>query len=110
MKALETERLIIRPFADDDLEAAYRLLDQGLAWSGDSFSKAQRRERLRFYAALANWDDAGNLYGYRAITLKDTYQLIGICGFTPRLWKPEDRAPFDPLADPGPANGSTIFS
>src|SRR5690349_12676285 len=102
MKALETERLIIRPFAEEDLEAAHLLLDQDLAWSGDSLSMIQRQERLSFYTALANWDDVGNRYGYREITLKDTHHLIGIGGFTSRMWTRDDRTKFDLLADDCP--------
>ena len=102
MKALETERLIIRPFLADDLEAAHKLLDHDLAWSGQGFSIAQRQERLEFYRALANWDDTGNLYGYRAIILKGANELIGTCGFTPRLWSADERAAFDLLADNSP--------
>ena len=33
MKALETERLTIRPFTPDDLDAAHRLLDLDLQWA-----------------------------------------------------------------------------
>jgi RimJ/RimL family protein N-acetyltransferase len=46
--------------------------------------------------ALAGWEDTGRLYGYRAITLKPTGELIGICGFLPCLWDARHRAPLSP--------------
>jgi hypothetical protein len=62
----------------DDLDAAHQLLDVDLQWSGPDFTRAQRRERLAFAIALAQRDDTGRLYGYRAITLKRTADLIGL--------------------------------
>ena len=101
MDALETPRLVIRPFEMSDLEAAHQLLDQDLEWSGTGFTLEQRRERLAFYVALARWDDTGRLFGYRAVTLKATGELIGICGFIPGVWDGRDRALVSTCDDPG---------
>jgi RimJ/RimL family protein N-acetyltransferase len=101
---LETARLWIRPFTIEDLEAAHRLLDVELQWSGTGFTLDQRRERLGFYIALARWEDTGRLYGYRAITLKPTGDLIGICGFIPCLWDARHRA----LLSPGDGTASAL--
>jgi RimJ/RimL family protein N-acetyltransferase len=98
---LETLRLVIRPFSMDDLEAAHRLLDQELEWSGSGFTLDQRRERLAFYVGLARWEDTGRLFGYRAVTLKGTGDLIGICGFIPVVWAARDRALVSTCDDPG---------
>jgi RimJ/RimL family protein N-acetyltransferase len=96
LDALETERLIIRPFEMADLDAAHQVLDIDIEWSGPSFTLYQRRERLNFYLGLAQWEDTGRLYGFRAITLKATQQLIGLCGFHPDLWSPRWKTIFWP--------------
>ncbi len=88
MLVLETARLIVRPFVMDDLEDAHRLLDVDLHWSGLEVNLEQRRRRLQFYIDLADWADTGRLYGYRAVLVRPTSRLIGICGLLPRLWSP----------------------
>ena len=40
MRALETARLVIRPFAPEDLAAAHQLLDVDLQWSGPGAARA----------------------------------------------------------------------
>jgi ribosomal-protein-alanine N-acetyltransferase len=92
VNSLETARLRIRPFSIGDLDAAHALLDDDLAWSGAGYTREQRRGRLAFYAELARWSDTGCLYGYRAVTLKESGSLVGICGFIPVLWKARHRA------------------
>jgi RimJ/RimL family protein N-acetyltransferase len=103
MDTLETARLLIRPFTLLDLEAAHQVLDIDLEWSGPAFSLDQRRERLRLYSGLAQWDDTGRLYGFRAITLKSTQTLIGLCGFHPDLWSSDWKSALWPLLFPGDA-------
>jgi RimJ/RimL family protein N-acetyltransferase len=105
METLTTDRLIIRPFTIDDLDTAHQMLDQDIQWAGPSFSREQRRHSLQFYINLAEWPDTGRLYGYRAICLKETKQLIGLCGFLPGLMPPQLKALFwpalfGPAADP----------
>lgn len=92
MQTLATARLIIRPFVPEDLAAAHRLLDDDLQWSGSAVNPQQRRRRLQFYVDLADWTDTGRLYGYRAVVLRATGRLIGICGFLPCLWPPRRKA------------------
>ena len=96
MEALETERLIIRPFVMDDLEAAYQLLDIDIQWSGPGFSLERRKAQLQFYIYLSAWNDMGRLYGYRAIILKPSQKLIGICGFLPSVISPRQKWLFWP--------------
>ena len=93
---LETERLLIRPFTMGDLDEAHRLLDIDIEWSGPDFSLEQRRDRLRFHIALAEWWDSGGIYGNRAIILEETGALIGLCGFVPAPCTPEECALFGP--------------
>jgi RimJ/RimL family protein N-acetyltransferase len=96
LETLETARLLIRLFTPDDLDAAHELLDRELAWSGQGFTRDQRRDRVAFYSELAAWGDTGRLYGYRAITSKDSGRIMGICGFIPVLWKAKHRALLSP--------------
>ena len=93
---LETQRLIIRPFVMEDLYEAHQVLDVDIEWSGRSFTLGQRRERLHLYVGLAQWEDTGRLYGFRAITLKASQELIGICGLHPDVWSPRWKAIFWP--------------
>jgi ribosomal-protein-alanine N-acetyltransferase len=96
MNILETERLIIRPFTMDDLEDVHHVLDVDLEWAGAGVTLEQRREKLQLEIALANWQLTGCLYGNRAIVLKETRELIGLCGFRPWIITPAERALYDP--------------
>jgi ribosomal-protein-alanine N-acetyltransferase len=98
VETLQTDRLVIRPFTLDDLEAAYELYDLDLAWGGPGVTLEDRRERLRFQIGLPEWAVTDGLYGDRAIVLKETGELIGFCGFRPWLCKPEECALFDSAA------------
>lgn len=91
MPPLETSRLLVRPFAMDDLAAVYRILDVELADSpvgGESLpSMAEREAWLRWtvlnYAQLAHLYQPP--YGERAIVLRSTGQVIGAIGFVQSL-------------------------
>ena len=96
MDTLTTERLIIRPFIMADLLKAHQILDQDIQWSGPNFSLEKRRERLQREIYLAEWTDTGKLYGYRAIVLKESNTLMGMCGFLPGYYSPEKQALFLP--------------
>lgn len=96
MNILSTNRLVIRPFAMTDLPAAHQLLDHDIRWSGSGITLEQRRERLQREVNLAQWADTDNLFGYRAIVLKATQELIGICGFLPILHTAQQQRLFWP--------------
>jgi len=91
MPTLETERLIIRPLAMDDLDVIHRILDAELAevdfGSEGAKSLDARREWLRW--TILNYDQLARLYqppyGERAIVLKSTGELIGAVGYVPCL-------------------------
>ena len=91
MPTLETERLIIRPFAMGDLEAIHRILDVELAEADFGSEGAKtldaRREWLRW--TILNTDQLARLsqppYGERAIVLKSSGELIGAVGYVPCL-------------------------
>ncbi len=91
MPDLTTDRLVIRPFRMDDLDAAYQLLDIDLAdaETGNSgpITRAERERRLLW--ATMNYGELAELYqppyGDRAIELRETGELVGSAGFVPSL-------------------------
>jgi ribosomal-protein-alanine N-acetyltransferase len=103
MPALETNRLQIRPFVMEDLEAIYHLLDIELVEADLRTDKmetlAERRAWLQW--TVLNYEQLAKMYqppyGDRAVTLGSTRQLIGACGYVPCLM------PFEQL--PGFASG-----
>ena len=82
MPTLQTQRLTIRPFRADELDAVYHLFDEAIYPPG--VSRAQRAEWL--YWAAANprgLETVGQPpYGDRAVTLKDG-ALVGSVGIVP---------------------------
>ncbi len=106
MDTLYTKRLCIRPFTMGDLETAYQVLDLDLQWSGPHMTLEQRKEKLQFYIALSQWGDTGKLYGYRAVLLRETDQLIGFCGFLPGLYQPDVLSLFGQM----PSNNTSQYA
>ena len=85
---IETERLILRAWRDEDLEPyADIMVDPEVGkWLGGPFSRAQAHERVaRFTANLA--DDG---FGRLAIERRRDGRMIGHCGLAPT---PEGLAP-----------------
>jgi RimJ/RimL family protein N-acetyltransferase len=90
MPALETERLVIRPFTLDDLGDIHQVMSLAFQHhfdAGDADARAERQRWLQWtvlnYEALAKLNQPP--YGDRAIVLKSTGQLIGSIGFVPCL-------------------------
>src|SRR5438309_1255234 len=86
---LETQRLIIRPYSMDDLDAVYQLLDVDLSaadyGSEGAGTRAERQQWLQW--TVMNYYALDRLYqppyGDRAVVLKQTGLVIGSCGFVP---------------------------
>ena len=84
---LETERLVIRPFVMDDLDAIHQLLDTDLAEADfgteGATSRDERAQWLRW--TILNYEELAKLYqppyGDLAIVLKSTQEFIGACGY-----------------------------
>lgn len=80
MHILETERLVLRHFSLDDLEEIYRLVYADptvkAGWSG---AKGTADEIKNRFAAQHILPKGG--FGYRAVVLKETGDLIGLIGF-----------------------------
>jgi ribosomal-protein-alanine N-acetyltransferase len=91
LPVLQTNRLIIRPFEMEDLDAAHRLFDLELNTDVLHTEKmATREERAEWLQwAVLNYKQLAKLnqppYGDRAIVLKSTQMLIGSCGYVPYL-------------------------
>ena len=108
MPTLGTMRLLIRPFALEDLPEVHRLLDIELRHSNlgaeEMASLDERAEWLKW--TVLNYTQLAKLhqppYGDRAVVLKSTAQLIGACGFVPCL-NPFEQLPS--LAPPGASHG-----
>jgi ribosomal-protein-alanine N-acetyltransferase len=88
---LETERLIIRPFAPDDLDDIHRILNEAFG----TVDYADRREWLAW--AVLNPTALERLrqppYGDRAVVLKASNTLIGSVGLVPSCG-PFDKLPY----------------
>ena len=86
MRTLETDRLLIRPFALDDAAAFRRLLNE--AFGQDSYGAEDTTRLLLEYNVIA--DKAHEAlhqtpYEDRAIVLKSDGTLVGAVGFAPCL-------------------------
>ena len=115
MRPLETDRLVIRPFVMDDLDAIHRILAIALAEAETGTEGAKTREEraswlqwtVLAYEALARLHQPP--YGDRALALRGTREVVGACGYVPCL------APFDQIpalrlsTDPTPTHMSTEF-
>jgi ribosomal-protein-alanine N-acetyltransferase len=110
MPVLETDRLFIRPFEMEDLEAAHSLFDLDLNADILHAEKMVTREARAQWLQwiVLNYEQLANLnqppYGDRAIVLKSTQKLIGSCGFVPCL-SPFEQMPnfmyYDGSGNPG---------
>jgi RimJ/RimL family protein N-acetyltransferase len=88
---LETERLVIRPFVIDDLDAIHRILDIELADAETGTEGAKTREERASWLqwTILAYEELARLhqppYGDRAIALRGTRELVGACGYVPCL-------------------------
>lgn len=99
MKNLETERLIIRPLIQSDLEAMKILLSDQFDYYYGPFTddKEDLAQRLDWISSLAHWDWAGDMYGDRGIILKESNEIIGLCGIDPWIWFAKTKKKSAPL-------------
>lgn len=109
METLETARLVIRPLKMSDLPCVHQILDHELKdaeLGTEGHLSLEQRERWLQWTILG-YEQFAKLcqppYGARAVILKDTQQMIGLCGFVPCL----DR--FEQLSHPSPRLANTEF-
>ena len=80
MIRLETERLIIRPFAMGDLDEIYSLVyadpEVKTMWSGQTGTPEQIKVTF-FERHIRRTDD----FGFKAVVRRDGQRLIGLIGF-----------------------------
>jgi ribosomal-protein-alanine N-acetyltransferase len=106
MPPLETDRLVVRPFTIDDLDAAFQLLDVDMSDDNTGTAGAQTREQRRSWLewSVLNYQHLAWMYqppyGDRAVVLKATGELIGAAGFVQAM------GPFELL--PSLRNGEPI--
>ena len=84
MDILDTPRLNIRPFTAEDLHEAHKAILMDIRWLGRRDTLDECRLWLQRQEALTTWRATGGYYGDRAIILKATGAMIGLCGF--RCW------------------------
>lgn len=113
---LETDRLLIRPFTLEDLTVIHQILDVELAQAefGTEGAKSLSERAQWLQWTILNYEELAKLYqppyGDRAIVLKHSGQLIGMCGFVPCLDAFEQLPSFHPARqERGPALNSTEF-
>lgn len=101
---LTTDRLTIRPFRGEDLAAIHRILNAAF---GANDSEADMRAWLDWSILSARWFPLMHQppYGDRAITLRETDEVIGAVGYVPLLM-PFDQIP--ELARPGSCDLATM--
>ncbi len=86
--ALETPRLVIRPFVEEDLLDLCRIQDPGFTGGsreGDAQFLAEQRSWLQWSRLNAEWFPKMDqtTYGDRAVVLKTSGRLIGSVGYVP---------------------------
>lgn len=90
MPVLETERLAIRPFVMNDLEAVHQLY-VAIDWVDSEATPEEQLEVRRHYVqwGVLNHEQLARLYqppyGDRAVVHKGTGQLVGVCGLVPYI-------------------------
>lgn len=103
---LETQRLLVRPFRGEELEAVHRLLDIELQEDNLPATPLPSREER---AAWLEWTVLGYRQlallhqpplGDRGVALKGSGELIGACGFTPVMNAFEQIPYFAPQGQP----------
>jgi len=89
LPALTTNRLLIRPLRTDDQDAVERLYADIAQEAGSDWAMTRAEVQRWLQWTALSYSEQARLhqppYGDRAISLRETNQLIGICGFVPCL-------------------------
>ena len=78
---IETERLLLRMFRAEDLDAVYHLFSDADVQKYLSVDNKRTREQLKITLKnlVSRWDERG--FGLWCVTEKETDDIIGYCGF-----------------------------
>jgi RimJ/RimL family protein N-acetyltransferase len=91
MPILTTGRLLIRTFLMNDLERVYQIMDVEFSDDQNPFDETKVRQERKDWLSwsIANHVQLGEMYqppyGEKAITLRDSGEVIGACGLVPCL-------------------------
>jgi RimJ/RimL family protein N-acetyltransferase len=88
VSVVETERLVLRPWAADDLDPLAAIFAEPEVWRypfGRAFTREETERFLR--RQLDHWQDEG--FGVWAAELSDESRLIGYIGLSIPHWLPE---------------------
>jgi RimJ/RimL family protein N-acetyltransferase len=91
MQVLQTERLILRPHREDEIDTLYRILVDEI--EGPAFTFTAYQPELLFDTSLAQ-QSLGQHFGRPAIFLRASDRYIGYCLLMPRLCTPYERSCF----------------
>jgi RimJ/RimL family protein N-acetyltransferase len=80
MQEIETERLILRRFTFDDLDALFQVNSDPdvMKYIGDGKPQSKQQTRTRLETILSHWDKHG--FGLCAVVHKPDAAVIGFCG------------------------------
>ena len=80
MQSLETERLLLRPFARHDLDefASINADADVMRYIGDGKPQTRAQTEMRLNSILSHWDQHG--FGLWAVVERASNALIGFCG------------------------------
>ncbi|MGH2442564.1 MAG: GNAT family N-acetyltransferase [Chloroflexota bacterium] len=91
LPAMSAERVIVRPFTLEDLEEVHGVMDMDALREPAGQARLTRSQRWDWL----QWTVAGYLqfallnqppFGDRAIVLRNTGSMIGVCGLVPSVW------------------------
>jgi len=80
---LETERLILREYTPDDFDALYAIV--GDAETMKHFPKPYDERGTKYWISWSQQHYAEHGFGFWAVILKETGELIGNCGLTMQI-------------------------
>jgi ribosomal-protein-alanine N-acetyltransferase len=78
--SVETERLLLKNYSENDLESIYKLKSEPLIWKYSTMAVSTdiNESRKYLFSLLKNYDD--NKYCFQALFLKDTQEYVGEAG------------------------------
>jgi ribosomal-protein-alanine N-acetyltransferase len=81
MSVLESERLLLRPFCEDDLDDLFTLQSDPdvMRYLGTGKARTREETQERLQRVIGHWEEHG--FGMWALVVKDDGRFAGWCGF-----------------------------